>query len=116
GRGGGRSRLRRRLPAAALLTPVVWVDDGVLEQVARLVQGRHLAAAAEAGVDGQDAPIPQGPLQQQPAEVPREHGDRVRLGFFFQLPANLVLQARQQQPSQGVLGDRPQEGGVGRAI
>ena len=81
-------------------------DDGVLEQVARLVEGGDLAAGAEAGVDGQYAPAAQRRLQQQAAEVAGEDGDRVVLGPLGQVAADFPFQGRQQQPRQCVLKDR----------
>ncbi len=77
-----------------------------------LVQRRHLAAGAEAGVDGQHAPAAQRRGQQQAAQVPREHADGVRLGAHRQFLADLALQAGQQQPRQGVNRHGAQEVGV----
>ena len=67
-----------------------------------LVQRRHLAAGAEAGIDGQHAAAAQRRRQQQAAQVAREDADGVRLGPVGQLLADLALQAGQQQAGQGV--------------
>ena len=57
----------------------------------------HLAAAAEAGVDGQHAVFAQRRLQQQAAQVAGEHLGRVPLGPLGQVAADLALQGRHQQ-------------------
>ena len=77
-----------------------------------LVQGRDLAAGAEAGVDGQHAAAAQRRLQQQAAQVRAKTLTAWASARFGQLAADLALQAGQQQPGQGVAGHVLQEVGV----
>src|SRR5205823_11382538 len=79
-------------------------NDAVFEQIAGLIESGQLAAGTKAGVDGQHAPAAQGRRQQQAAEVPGKDADGMVLRLVRQLFADLTLQARQQQASQGVLG------------
>ena len=63
-RGEGRLRLGRALHR---------VDHRVREELASGVQHRHLAASADAGIDGQNALLAKRRGEQQVAQVLREH-------------------------------------------
>ena len=62
--------LRRRRPLLILADNV---QDGVSERRAALVDYHRLAAALEAGVEGQHPPARHGRLEQQISQVPCEH-------------------------------------------
>ena len=62
--------LRRRGPLLILADNV---QDGVSERRAALVDYHRLAAALEAGVEGQHPPARHGRLEQQISQVPCEH-------------------------------------------
>src|SRR5262249_6030684 len=87
-------------------------DDAMFQEVAELVQGGELATVAKAGVDGQHAAVAQRAAQQQAPQVMSEHPSGVILRMMGQLPANLTLQAWQQQAVERAGGAGAEELGV----
>ena len=85
------------------------IDDAVLQEIAVLIEGCHLAAGAEAGINGQNAFASQWRLQEQAAQIASKHRDGVGFGLVGQLAANFPIQAWQHQPAQRVVKDRAQE-------
>ena len=65
----------------ALVLRRVRVDRDRVQQLAGGIDGRHLAAGAEAGVDAHDGPLAQGRLEEQVAQVGGEDLDGVVVGI-----------------------------------
>ena len=73
-------------------------QHGMLERHAALVDHDRLAAAFEAGIEGQHALAADRRLKEEIAEVAGKHGDGMPLAVFGDLPTDLALEAREHQP------------------
>ena len=87
-------------------------DHVVTEQVAELVERSQLAAALEAGIDGQHAAVVDRRLQEQIAKIAGEDADGMGFGAIGQLAAGLALQRRQDEAIEGVARRAAKEVGV----
>ena len=100
GRDQRRKGLQRLL---ALVARLVRVDGDGVQQLAGGIDGRHLAAGAEAGVDAHHGPLAQGRLEEQVAQIGGENLDGVVVAELAQLAADLALDRGAQQPLVAVL-------------
>ena len=104
---------RHRL--GGLLRLLLRENDGLAEILAGAVHHRHLAAGADAGVDGQHRLFAQRRSKQQVAEILAENLDGRAVGLHLLFHRHVDLAARGEQPLVGVLrrlGDLPVGGGV----
>ena len=100
GRDQRREGLQRLL---ALVARLVRVDRDRVQQLAGGIDGRHLAAGAEAGVDAHHGPLAQGRLEEQVAQIGGENLDGVIVAELAQLAADLALDRGAQEPLVAVL-------------
>ncbi len=94
-----------RQPLASFGPAIFFADNvnhAVREDIAEFIQGHHLAAALEAGVDGQHSLAPRRLLEEQFAEIADEDLDGVFLRLFGLFAAGFALQAGNEQTGQGV--------------
>ena len=78
----------------------------MLERSAALVDHGRLAAALEAGIEGQNPPPRHGGLEQEVPQVAGENVHRVRLADIGHLAADFPLETWENQPRQGIASTR----------
>jgi len=74
-----------------------------VQELALAVEADHLAACAEARVDGQDVLLPQRGRQQQLPQVVGKDADRGLVGAPLRLEADLRFHGRAQQAPVAVV-------------
>ena len=84
----------------------------VRQDGAELVQGNEFAAALEARIDGQNAAVADGRLQQKIAQILGEDPHGVGLRAIGQLAAHFALQAGEDKPGERIPGTSAEEGGM----
>ena len=88
------------------------VNQGMIQQIAELVQHGQLAAAAESGIDGHHSMSPQRRLQQQLAQVLCEDLHRVGFRTLRQFSPDLPFDAGDNQTRQGIVQSAAEQLGV----
>ena len=94
-------------------------DDGVVQQLAVLVEDGDLAAVAEARVDRHGAFLPDGRAQKQLAEVLSEHFDRLDIGLLLGFFQHAVGDRRVEKPLECIFAGRAylgRKGGGGSSV
>ncbi len=108
-------RVRTRSAACSPgLLREVGEDRLVVEELSLGVEADDLAARPEAGIEGEDALLPERRGEQELAEVVGEDADRLRVGPLLRGQADLRLHGVGEEPPVAVLDGQPDLFGGGR--